>query len=103
MIIRYNRKDVKIEALDISHIKSLGDYCIITMKDKKKYIVLGTTKYFEKRLPHMKRVHKSHIVNLSHAIGISRNTIRIENLNITVPIGRLYRKQLRKNYVYTIH
>lgn len=96
-------KTIKLE--DIGYFKAAGNYTEVFVYDnvgQEKSILLSTKKIGElekdmKGTPII-RVHKSYMVNLSNVTEIDQN-ITLRNIDIHIPIGRMYNKMTRKSYM----
>lgn len=95
------RNNYKVDMLDVSTVltvKALGDYVIIKTSDARKLVTLSTMKDMRETLGKgFMRVHRSHIVNTDRIDTVSQAAVVMRG-GITVPVGRVYRKELRKWY-----
>jgi DNA-binding LytR/AlgR family response regulator len=98
LMIKANYQLIQLKTDDILFIKALADYVIIKTTTGK-YITLSTMKEMCDALPKDKfvRTHRSFIVNMEkiHLIKGSSITITDNNVQFTVPIGRVYKKALK--------
>ncbi|MCG3166049.1 MAG: hypothetical protein POELPBGB_01825 [Bacteroidia bacterium] len=98
LMIKANYQLIQLKTDDILFIKALADYVIIKTTTGK-YITLSTMKEMCDALPKDKfiRTHRSFIVNMNkiHLIKGSSITITDNNVQFTVPIGRVYKKALK--------
>jgi len=98
LMIKANYQLIQLKTDDILFIKALADYVIIKTTTGK-YITLSTMKDMCDALPKNKfvRTHRSFIVNMEkiHLIKGSSITITDNNIQFTVPIGRVYKKTLK--------
>lgn len=98
LMIKANYQLIQLKTDDILFIKALADYVIIKTTTGK-YITLSTMKEMCDALPKHKfvRTHRSFIVNMEkiHLIKGSSITITDNNVQFTVPIGRVYKKALK--------
>jgi len=99
IMIKCNYKLIKIKIDDIFFISSLCDYVVIKMVTGEKYIILSTTKDMVDNLPTDKfiRIHRSFIVNMDKIHTKKGNSLILvyENIQHTLPIGRIYNKGLK--------
>jgi len=85
-------KFVKLNFKDIKYIEGLKNYILIcTTNDK--IITLLNMKSMEEKLPSNSfiRVHKSYIINWEYFDSIDGNTIRMADVDLSVPLGNTYR------------
>lgn len=98
LMIKANYQLIQLKTDDILFIKALADYVIIKTTTGK-YITLSTMKDMCDSLPGNKfvRTHRSFIVNMEkiHLIKGSSLIISDNNIQFTVPIGRVYKKALK--------
>jgi len=89
---------LQINITDILYIKSDGDYTAIFTKDKT-YLNKESLKYWLQKLPNNEfyQIHKSYIINTLHFTKISGSKIYLSD--ITLPIGRTYKKFFIDNYL----
>lgn len=83
---------------DVIYISGFGNYITIHLANKQ-YKVRGSLVSTSKTLPcQFIRVHRNHIVNLSYTRGINIADDIVHILNIKIPIGRKYKKELKKRF-----
>jgi len=78
---------VRIALSDIIYIESLKDYVKVWVKGSEKAILsLTSLKALEEKLPAKRfmRIHRSYIVSLDKINAITRNSVQIGKINITV-------------------
>jgi len=78
---------VRIALNDINYIESLKDYVKVWLQSSEKPILsLTSLKALEERLPAKRfmRIHRSFIVSLDRINSITRNSVQIGKINITV-------------------
>lgn len=78
---------VRIALSDIIYIESLKDYVKVWVKESEKAILsLTSLKALEEKLPAKRfmRIHRSFIVSLDKINAITRNSVQIGKINITV-------------------
>ncbi|MBS1636358.1 MAG: response regulator transcription factor [Bacteroidetes bacterium] len=89
---------VKINISDIAYVEGLKDYIkIFTSGNNKAVVTRMSMKAIEERLLLMgfRRIHKSHIVNLSKISSIKKSRVVIDGVELTV--GDSYRSGLFKS------
>ncbi|MBJ2126085.1 MULTISPECIES: LytTR family DNA-binding domain-containing protein [unclassified Flavobacterium] len=87
---------VRISLKDITYIESLKDYVKVHLEDSQKALMsLISLKALEEKLPSSKfmRVHRSFIVSLDKISAISKNSIFIDKIEITV--GEQYKEAFK--------
>ncbi len=91
MIVRADRKNIKLFLDDILYVEGLKDYVKIVLKDKQ-ILTKQSIGNFEKNLQSGRflRVHKSFIVALDRITAYTTYDVEIDRLEI--PIGRSYKK-----------
>lgn len=99
-----NIKSIQLKLEKIAYIRAKGNYTeIYFYKPEKELERLVTVKKlgeWEKELQggHIIRVHKSHMVNLAHAV-LGKHEVMIRDMGLKIPIGRVYKNDLKKQYV----
>jgi DNA-binding LytR/AlgR family response regulator len=93
--IKVDKKLVPVSAREIIYIQSLKDYIRIVTADQK-LVTYHTLASILEKLPDnaFHRIHKSYIVQIDKVNCIEGNMVRLKNE--TLPIGRIYRKELLK-------
>lgn len=91
IIVRADRKNIKLFLKDILYVEGLKDYVKIILKDKQ-ILTKQSIGVFEKNLTpkHFFRIHKSFIVALDKITAYTTYDVEIERIEI--PIGRSYKK-----------
>lgn len=87
---------VRISLRDITYIESLKDYVKVHLEDSQKALLsLISLKALEEKLPSSKfmRVHRSFIIALDKISAISKNSIFIDKIEITV--GEQYKEAFK--------
>ncbi|MBE8726220.1 LytR/AlgR family response regulator transcription factor [Flavobacterium hungaricum] len=87
---------VRISLKDITYIESLKDYVKVHLEDSQKALLsLISLKALEEKLPSSKfmRVHRSFIIALDKISAISKNSIFIDKIEITV--GEQYKEAFK--------
>jgi DNA-binding LytR/AlgR family response regulator len=93
LYFRSERKMVKVILQDILYIESLKDYVRI-VTDKEQVITKYSMTAIEAMLPAKKfiRTHRSYLVALDKINSFSTTNIKV--LNIDIPVGRLYQREV---------
>jgi two-component system LytT family response regulator len=91
MFLKVNGKFIRIDFNEVLYIEALSTY-VVVVTAKQKYIVTGTLKSIEERLPfkYFVRVHRSYIVNLHRVDAMQDNQLQIGNYE--VPVGKSYQE-----------
>ncbi|MFA6126706.1 MAG: LytTR family DNA-binding domain-containing protein [Bacteroidales bacterium] len=91
LIIRSDRKDVRIPLEEILYLQAMGDYVILFLESGEKHLTLETLHGINDRLPknEFARIHRSFIVNKRHIRANDKHTVEIGN--ISLPLSRNYR------------
>lgn len=96
--IKTDRKNIQINADEISFIESQEDYIKIKfiIKTKGSALVRLSLKSLYEKLPAEKflRVHKSFIINIAEIASVSDNQLLMRDGN-KVPIGRTYQSRIK--------
>lgn len=92
MFLKVNGKLIRINFDEVLYIEALSTY-VVLVTPKQKYIVNGTLKSIEERLPfkHFVRVHRSYIVNLHRVDAMQDNQLQIGSYEI--PVGKSYQEE----------
>lgn len=79
LFVKADSKVLKVDYADILYVTGKGAYVQIVTKSGKKIMTLQSMNRMEEVLPGSQffRVHRSHIVNISHVDAIEGNTLRI--------------------------
>ena len=98
ILIRAERRIIKIYLNDITFIEGLKDYVIIHTAEQK-IITLMNLKNIHSLLPEniFMRISKSYIVNIRHISSLDNNDVVIGKHEI--PIGSAYRNEFFERYV----
>jgi len=88
---------VRISVSEILYIESQSEYLKLYMTSGSSHMVLMSIKRMAQILPSDRfiRIHRSYIVNMSHAIEISRLRVRVDE-NTLLPIGDSYKDETLK-------
>ena len=91
IFLKHQGRQVRVNLEDIYYISALKDYFSVHVKDKR-YIVHGTMKNIESRLPSDKfmRIHRSFIVRLDRVEAIEAPHVIMEDGKGSIPIGDSY-------------
>ena len=91
LLVRSDRKNVKILLEDILYIESLSDYVKINLKERHVIITKEKISNIEEKLtkPFL-RIHRSFIVNTDKINSFSAEAVEIDSLEL--PISRSYKK-----------
>jgi len=91
LIIRSDRKDIRIPVHEIRYLQAMGDYVILFLVSGDKHMTLETLSGISGRLPENEfaRIHRSYIVNRRHIRAIGKDTVEIGK--ISLPFSRNYR------------
>ncbi|QNE38055.1 response regulator transcription factor [Hymenobacter sp. NBH84] len=93
LFVKTNGRLLRINFEEVLFIEALSTY-VVLVTDKQKYIVGGTLKNMEERLPfrHFVRVHRSYIVNLHRVEALEDNMLKLGTHE--VPVSRAYQEEL---------
>jgi len=99
MYLKSDKVMVKVKLIDILYIESLKNYVKIYTSGKEIKTFISITQ-MEQKLPASKfiRIHRSFIVPIDKVEAFSQNTIHIENK--ILPIGRSYKREVKKHFDY---
>ena len=91
---------LKLTLDQIVHLEACGSYCTIHMTEQKEMVISSRLAIVEKVLPASDfiRIHRSHIVNLTHVTALTGNTLSVGKE--TLPIGREYRDALLDRFIF---
>lgn len=95
LFIKVNQLLQKVNIIDITHVRSEGNYCLIFTPDKKYAIKMSMVRlYGNLEDKGFIQVHKSYLAQLNRIdnIDISSNEVLIDGLRI--PLGRKYKQEL---------
>ncbi|PZF74571.1 LytR/AlgR family response regulator transcription factor [Taibaiella soli] len=96
MFVKADYKMVRVDFEDVVYIESLKDYIKIHLAEGKKPILtLSSLRSIEEKLPPAKfiRIHRSFIVALDKIDSITKNSVHLGDVNITV--GEQYKDVFR--------
>ncbi len=98
IFIKSGYDHIKINISDVLYIKADSDYTEI-ITNKKTFLSKESLKYWLQKLPAKEfyQIHKSYILNTLHFTKVSGNKIYLSN--ITLPLGRTYKKTFMENYL----
>ncbi len=91
LFLKHQGRQVRVNLEDIYYISALKDYVSVHVKERR-YIVHGTMKNIEARLPTDKfmRIHRSFIVRLDRVEAIDAPHVIMEDGKGSIPIGDSY-------------
>jgi len=91
LVVRSNRKSVKISYDEIGYLESLGDYVKIISQSNQPILTKEKISHLEVKLPEkFLRVHRSFIVNTDKILSFNKEEVVMNN--ISIPISRTYKK-----------
>lgn len=95
IIVRADKKMIKIPLEDIQYIESLKDYVIIYLPNRR-VVTKQKISYLEQKLPvgDFLRIHRSFLVAINKIRAFSLNSVEINNQEL--PIGRSYKSEVSK-------
>lgn len=95
IIVRADKKMIKVPLEDIQYIESLKDYVIIHVGGRR-IVTKQKISYLEQKLPDGKflRIHRSFLVALNKIQAFSPNHVEINGQEL--PIGRSYKSEVAK-------
>lgn len=95
IIVRADKKMIKVPLDDIQYIESLKDYVIIHVGGRR-IVTKQKISYLEQKLPDGKflRIHRSFLVALNKIHAFSPNHVEINSQEL--PIGRSYKSEVAK-------
>jgi DNA-binding LytR/AlgR family response regulator len=95
IIVRADKKMVKIALDDILYVESLKDYVIIYLPSRR-IVTKQKISYLEQKLPEgsFLRIHRSYLVAISKIQAFSPNHVEINNQEL--PIGRSHKSEVAK-------
>ena len=94
LLVRSNRKTVRILFEDIEYIESLGDYVKIISSSGKNIITREKISQLQKRLPSgFLRIHRSYLVNRNKITSFTRETVSVHET--ILPVSRTYKHEVR--------
>ncbi|MCB0504343.1 MAG: LytTR family transcriptional regulator [Cyclobacteriaceae bacterium] len=90
LLVRADRKNVKILLEEILYVESLSDYVKIILNEKQQVITKEKISSIEQKLaaPFV-RIHRSFIVNMDKITSYTSESVEIENE--TIPVSRTYK------------
>ena len=92
-----------IDARQIVHCQSEGNYCNIAMADGSTMLLSKTLKWLCQRLPEQLfvRTHASHLVALSCIVMLTNHDVRLES-GKAIPISRQKKGEVRERILQSI-
>ncbi len=99
--LKIDKSIKKIKINDIVFVESLRNYCRIKLIDSE-ITVLKTLTSVQELLPESKfvRIHRSFLINKDNITSVSPSKIEINNM--TIPVGRKYKDEVKKKML-SIH
>ncbi|MCX7553654.1 response regulator transcription factor [Marinicella sp. S1101] len=93
IFIRANRKQIKLQLDDITHIQALKDYLQIHTTNGT-HITKDTMKSFLQSLPpEFLQIHRSYIVNKNHVTAFTSHDVELNKIEI--PIGETFQNHIK--------
>jgi hypothetical protein len=91
LVIRSDRKDIRVPVDEILYLQAMGDYVILYLESGVKHLTIETLSGISRRLPknEFARIHRSYVVNSRHIRAIGNNTVEIGK--VSLPVSRNYR------------
>lgn len=95
IIVRADKKMIKIALEDIQYIESLKDYVIIYLPNRR-IVTKQKISYLEQKLPDgaFLRIHRSFLIAINKIQAFSPNHVEINNQEL--PIGRSHKSEVAK-------
>lgn len=95
IFVKSNSKLVKVKTEEIYYIEALKDYVVINTATTR-YTIHSTMKDIYNKLPVSEfiRVHRSFIVRIDKISAIEQNSLVLEDIKKSVPIGGSYKDEL---------
>lgn len=95
IIVRADKKMIKIALEDIQYIESLKDYVIIYLPNRR-IVTKQKISYLEQKLPEgaFLRIHRSFLIAINKIQAFSPNHVEINNQEL--PIGRSHKSEVAK-------
>lgn len=97
LFVKVDYRIVRISISGIRYIESQSEYLKLHMQNGPDLMVLMSIKRMAELLPKDRfvRIHRSYIVNMSHAVEIAKMRVRIDE-DTFLPIGDLYKEDTLK-------
>jgi hypothetical protein len=91
ILVKSQRKDVRIEYRELNYIESLSDYICFHLEGREDVRSKEKISHIERELPgSFLRIHRSFIVNTAHITSFNREEVQLDET--VLPISRSYRK-----------
>lgn len=97
LFLKHEGRQVRVAPEEVYFISALKDYFSVHLKDRR-YVVHGTMKHIESRLPQDKfmRIHRSFIVRIDKIAAVDAPHVIMEDDKGSIPIGDSYYGDLLK-------
>lgn len=97
LVVKVDKKNVKVLLSEIIYIESLSDYVVIHMHNQKIVTKERITQLQSKLgMFGFMRVHRSFIVNVKKVTAWYGNTLEI--INVKIPVGRNYKNEVNTRF-----
>lgn len=97
IFLKTQEKMVRLFLNDIYYIQAERAYCNIYTKSKKHTLAMSMKELMEQiELPHLQRIHRSHIVNIQHVDAISEREVEVNGVKLA--ISKTYQEAFFKNF-----
>lgn len=94
LVVKENRKNRKISLEEIIYIESLSDYVRFNLDNQRSITSKDKISKLERELPgHFIRIHRSFIINKIKPLSFNSESVQVGE--ISLPIGRSYRKSVQ--------
>jgi len=95
VFIRSKGKLISIDSRKVIYVHSEGNYCYINSNDKKSAIRSSLKNVIEKFMnPNFIQIHRAYLINTNYVTKILVGENIVEMNDLTLPIGRKYKKAL---------
>jgi len=89
--VRADRKNMTIDHTDILYLESMADYVRIILLTGEHFVTRESISNIALRLPRQfLRIHRSYIINLSHLVSYTRESVNVKGKEI--PVSRTYKE-----------
>ncbi|MEM0991927.1 MAG: response regulator [Bacteroidota bacterium] len=97
IFLKTQEKMVRLFLNEIYYIQAERAYCNIYTKSKKHTLAMSMKELMEQiELPHLQRIHRSHIVNIQHVDAISDREVEVNGEKLA--ISKTYQEAFFKNF-----
>lgn len=99
ILLKIDKKNLKIQLSEILYIESMADYVIVHLKEKR-LITKERISQLEEKLPSSQflRVHRGFLVSISKVAAWYGNTLEVGDVKI--PVGRNYKEQVSTKFKF---